>query len=91
MQQFLEDYENYVVNAIWNRISKKIRPVTQQYVSNPKDDRRHYFIDLYFPLVNIGVECDELQHIANATADIQRENIIKLTKCRQEGNNYRCR
>ena len=27
-----KDYENYVVNAIWNRISKKIRPVTQQYV-----------------------------------------------------------
>lgn len=74
-----KDYENYVVNAIWNRISKKIRPVTQQYVSNPKDDRRHYFIDLYFPLINMGVECDELQHITNEDADFARENIIKLT------------
>ena len=54
-----KDYENYVVNAIWNRINKKIRPITQQYVYNPKDDRRHYFIDLYFPLINMGVECDE--------------------------------
>ena len=74
-----KDYENYVVNAIWNRISKKIRPITQQYVSNPKDDRRHYFIDLYFPLINMGVECDELQHITNADADLARENTIKLT------------
>lgn len=74
-----KDYENYVVNAIWNRISKKIRPVTQQYVSNPYDERRHYFIDLYFPLINMGIECDELQHIANMDDDITRENIITLT------------
>lgn len=74
-----KDYENYVINAIWNRISKKIRPVTQQYVSNPKDERRHYFIDLYFPLINVGVECDELQHIANSDDDIAREKIITLT------------
>lgn len=74
-----KDYENYVVNAIWNRISKKIRPVTQQYVSNPYDERRHYFIDLYFPLINMGIECDELQHIANCDDDIERESVIGFT------------
>ena len=74
-----KDYENYVVNAIWNRISKKIRPVTQQYVSNPYDERRHYFIDLYFPLINMGIECDELQHIVNRDDDIERESVIGFT------------
>ena len=74
-----KDYENYVVNAIWNRISKKVRPVSQQYVSNPHDERRHYFIDLYFPLINLGVECDELHHIANYVDDIERENVIEFT------------
>ena len=44
-----KDYENYVVNAIWNRVNDyRLVPVTQQYVTDGKGNR--YFIDLYFPL-----------------------------------------
>ncbi|HPN30762.1 MAG TPA: hypothetical protein PKY81_07380 [bacterium] len=59
-----KDYENYVINAIWNRLNNnEIEIVTQQYINNPKDVRKHYFIDLYFPALNIGIECDEAQHL----------------------------
>ena len=28
-----KDYENYVINAVWNRVNnKKLYPVSQQYV-----------------------------------------------------------
>jgi very-short-patch-repair endonuclease len=56
-----KDYENYVVNAIWNRLgNNEIQPVTQQYVDDSNGN--HYFIDLYFPAINVGIECDEAQH-----------------------------
>lgn len=71
-----KDYENYIVNAIWNRIDKKIKPVSQQYVNNPFDNRKHYFIDLYFPSINLGIECDEGHHKAQITEDKKRELTI---------------
>ena len=56
-----KDYENFVINAIWNRLGRDdIQPVSQQYVRNHADARR--FIDLYFPQLNIGIECDEGHH-----------------------------
>ena len=56
-----KDYENYVVNAIWNRINEpKLLPVTQQFVKD--NEGNFYYIDLYFPQLKIGVECDEGYH-----------------------------
>ena len=63
-----KDYENFVINAIWNRLGRDdIQPVSQQYVRNHADARR--FIDLYFPQLNIGIECDEGHHQRQAKAD----------------------
>lgn len=48
-----KDYENYVVNAIWNRLAMgDVKPVTQQLVLWP--DGRRSFVDLYFPQAMIG-------------------------------------
>ena len=56
-----KDYENYVVNAIWNRVNDpRLIPVTQQYVRDEEGNR--YFIDLYFPQLKIGIECKEGYH-----------------------------
>ncbi|HHT82808.1 MAG TPA: hypothetical protein GX003_05170 [Acholeplasmataceae bacterium] len=42
-----KDYENYVINAIWNRLANdNIKPVTQQYVFN-KEKNEGYLIDLF--------------------------------------------
>jgi hypothetical protein len=71
-----KNYENYVINAIWNRIDKKIRPVSQQYVNNPNDKRKHYFLDLYFPSVNLGIECNEAYHANNVENDNKRKVTI---------------
>ena len=35
-----KDYENYVINAIWNRLANdNIKPVTQQYVFNKEKNK----------------------------------------------------
>lgn len=56
-----KDYENYVVNAVWQQhADPELKPETQRYV------RRKYgyaLIDLYFPAVNVGIECDEGYHL----------------------------
>ena len=63
-----KDYENYVINRIWNLLDDpEIKPVSQQYVKRPNG--RYALIDLYFPQLKIGVECDEFQH-----AQIKNEN-----------------
>jgi very-short-patch-repair endonuclease len=70
-----KDYENYVINAIWQRLGDNtIEPVSQQYVHNSQSNQ-YYFIDLYFPALNIGIECDEAHHLdeANQKADTNRE------------------
>lgn len=70
-----KDYENYVVNAVWNRLGdNELRPVSQQFVTGP--DGKRYFIDLYFPQLNIGVECDEAYHLGRATHDRARERTL---------------
>lgn len=75
-----KDYENYVINAIWNKLNNsEIEIVSQQYIFNPKKDKKkHYFIDLYFPFLNIGIECDEAHHQdgKNKKADMIRETSI---------------
>ena len=60
-----KEKENYVVNAIWQRLDDlNIKPVTQQYVHFSKSNR-YALIDLYFPQINYGVECDEAHHKDN--------------------------
>lgn len=69
-----KDYENYVVNAVWNRLNtREVKPVTQQYISHGEG---HYLIDLYFPQLNIGIECDEEYHKKNVDQDKIREMTI---------------
>lgn len=66
-----KDYENYVVNAIWNRLNDRtIKPASQWYVKNQTG---WHLIDLYFPQINFGVECDESHHKHNRSADQERE------------------
>jgi len=75
-----KDYENYVINAIWNRLNRDIEIVTQQYVYNPKskNGKKRHFIDLYFPDLKLGIECDEAHHKdeKNIKADEEREASI---------------
>lgn len=67
-----KDYENYVVNAVWNRLGDDtLKPVSQQWLARP--DGKGYFIDLYFPQVNLGIECDEPFHHDQKAADKARE------------------
>lgn len=69
-----KDYENYVVNAIWNRLADNdVQPVTQKLVAKSATER--YFIDLYFPQLNIGIECNEPFHLGQQRQD----EIRKLT------------
>lgn len=66
-----KDYENYVINAVWNRINDRtIKPASQWYVKNSSG---WHLIDLYFPQINYGVECDEGHHKRNQSADHTRE------------------
>ena len=66
-----KDYENYVINAVWNRIGDRtIKPASQWYV---KTQAGVHLIDLYFPQINFGVECDEGHHKRTQVADSERE------------------
>lgn len=72
-----KDYENYVVNAVYNRIAcLELVPVTQQYIRNPNVPGGYYLIDLYFPQLNIGIECDEAYHKNQRIHDNERELTI---------------
>lgn len=74
-----KDYENYVINAIWQRLSNSdIEIVSQQYIEDgiSQNGRSHYFIDLYFPSLNIGIECDEAFHKNQSKSDREREASI---------------
>jgi hypothetical protein len=54
-----KDYENYVINAVWNRLkNNNLEVVSQQYILDLKN-KKHFFIDLYFPSINVGIEVDE--------------------------------
>jgi very-short-patch-repair endonuclease len=66
-----KDYENYVINAVWNRLNDlTIKPASQWYVKNQSG---WHLIDLYFPQINLGVECDEGHHKSNQSNDEHRE------------------
>lgn len=67
-----KDYENYVIGAIWHRLNNlEIKPVSQQYVQ--RSDGKYALLDLYFPQINLGIECDEAYHEQNVEPDKIRE------------------
>lgn len=67
-----KDYENYILTGIWHRLNiLDIKPVIQQYVK--LIDGTYALIDLYFPQINLGVECDEEYHKNNKEKDFKRE------------------
>lgn len=69
-----KDYENYVVNAIWNRLNlPDLKPMSQAYVPSNKYNDKYYLIDLFFPQLSIGIECDEEYHKDNINPDRYRE------------------
>jgi very-short-patch-repair endonuclease len=66
-----KDYENYVINAVWNKLNDRtVKPASQWYV---KSLNGWHLIDLYFPQINFGVECDEGHHKHSQEADKERE------------------
>lgn len=80
-----KEKENYVVNAIWARLDDlNVKPVTQQYVRRPNG---YALIDLYFPQINYGVECDEAYHKDNTLKDAAREIDLQtaLSACSEDG------
>ncbi|MDR2582560.1 MAG: hypothetical protein LBC75_03675 [Fibromonadaceae bacterium] len=72
-------YENYVVYAIWNRLKNcDLEPVREKGITCK--DRKKYRIDLYFPQLNIGIECDEQHHENQKEEDKKREKKIREVK-----------
>jgi very-short-patch-repair endonuclease len=84
-----KDFENYVVNAIWNRINdSRLVPVSQQYVKDQNGN--YYFIDLYFPQLKVGIECDEGYHASHEqkVLDAEREATIIDVMKQVDGCDY---
>ena len=64
------------LNAVWQRLAEPtLQPETQRYV---RRDNGYALIDLYFPAVNVGIECDEACHLNKAQhlSDRARERDI---------------
>lgn len=70
-----KDYENYVINRVYNLLNDlDIKPETQKYV---KRRSGWALIDLYFPQFNIGIEVDEAHHQQQVDSDkFRAEDII---------------
>lgn len=83
-----KDYENYVIGAIWNRLNNlEIKPVSQQYVK--RSDGKYALLDLYFPQINVGIECDEAYHEHNGEPDKIREaNVEQALSSMQTGKDF---
>ena len=74
-----KDDENYVINAVFNRVNNfELKPVSQQYV-NCGDS--WFLIDLFFPQINVGIEVDEEGHINQIEKDeIRSDQIVSAMK-----------
>ena len=83
-----KDYENYVIGAIWHRLNNlEIKPVSQQYVK--RGDGKYALLDLYFPQINVGIECDEAYHENNTEPDKIREaNVEQALTSMQTGKDF---
>lgn len=84
-----KDYENYVIGAIWHRLNNlEIKPVSQQYVK--RSDGKYALLDLYFPQLNVGIECDEAYHEKNKEPDKIREvNVEQALAALQTGKDFK--
>jgi len=75
-----KDYENYVINAVWNRLIANgvtdLKPVSQQFI---RTSNKRCFVDLYFPQLIIGIECHEIYHDSELQKqkDEERKKIIE--------------
>lgn len=72
-------FEAYVIQRIWDLLNdNRIRFVTQQYFR--RDEAGKYALtDLYLPQINMVIEIDEGQHIANEHQDALRsEDIMQI-------------
>lgn len=72
-------FEVYVIQRIWDLLDDdRIRFVTQQYFR--RDESGKYALtDLYLPQINMVIEIDEGQHIANEHQDALRsEDIMQI-------------
>ena len=72
-------FEAYVIQRIWDLLNdNRIRFVTQQYFR--RDEAGKYALtDLYLPQINMIIEIDEGQHIANEYQDALRsEDIMQI-------------
>ncbi len=82
-----KERENYIVNAVWQKLDTlELEPITQQCVHTK--DGKYRLIDLYFPQLNVGVECDEEFHNQQQAQDKQRELDIfdVLSACEESGD-----
>jgi very-short-patch-repair endonuclease len=87
-----KDYENYVINAIWNRVGNlDLKPVSQQYIDRKDENEGHYFIDLYFPQLNLAIEVDEPPHAGKEGNDKERELAIidVIRQRRKQGTTFK--
>ena len=74
-----KDYENYVINRVWNKLDDlNIKPVTQQYIK--RNDNEYALLDLYFPQVNINVECNETYHKAKQQEEKDKSRTIDILR-----------
>ena len=85
--------ECYIVNAIWQRLLqlqklKKldlIQPVTQRLVRTQEGESR--FVDLYFPKINLGIECNEFYHKLEEQKTFDQERNRKISEALSNWNN----
>lgn len=87
--KYKQQKENYIINAVYSRINnKELKPVTQQCVRISGKYRK---IDLFFPQLNIGVECDEAYHKKRKDKDAIRtvEIMDKLNAVILEKDKYK--
>ncbi len=66
--------ECFILNCLWNNLVRSgidIEPVTQQLIRH-EDGSRH-FVDLYFPVIHLAIECDETYHLSSEQKQIDKE------------------
>lgn len=60
---FGKSKECFILNALWQRLCLKgieLEPISQQLVRG--EDGSYHLLDLFFPAIKLGIECDEHYH-----------------------------
>lgn len=83
-----KDYENYILNSIWTKLNRlDLQPITQKYVRYKNG--RYGLIDLYFPQINFGIECDEFHHLNNQENDeLRTMTLFEILDAIDESNSF---